>query len=311
MSDSAADSPADELTGREPREVALPRLVEQHGDRLYSLGLRFCGDPEAARDLVQETFLLAFRKWHQFEGRARATTWLYTIASRVCQRFHRRRGGSEPRVQSLDELLPFGEASEAVHAQGERDSLEAREEHAARLAAVERAIAGLPVAFRMPLVLKEIAGLSLQEISGALGVQLETVKTRLHRARLAVRKEIESGRPRRAAPPPRFDRQLCLDLLAAKQSALDRGQRFEFPEGLVCERCATIFASLDLAQEACREIGRGALPAALRRELLAHVGGVKARRKPLARRALPESAQSAGTSRAARAPRRTRKEQRP
>lgn len=272
------DATANEPGPGEPRESAIPRLVELHGDRLYSLGLRFCGDADRARDLVQETFLLAFRKWDQFQGRARASTWLYTIASRICQRQREKQAREKMRMRSLDDLLPFAESTVAAETASER--IEQLEEREAVLREVEDAIAELPAAFRMPLVLKEIAGLSLADISAALGVRVETVKTRLHRARLAVRKAIESGRPQRAAPPPVFDKQVCLDLLAAKQDALDRGVEFDFPDGMVCDRCAAVFASLDLAQDACRAAGRGELPPALRRAILEHVrsGGAGAGR---------------------------------
>jgi RNA polymerase sigma-70 factor (ECF subfamily) len=259
---------AEPLAG-EPRESAIARLVEQHGDQLYALGLRFSGNAELARDIVQETFLLAFRKWEQFQGRSRASTWLWTIAARVGQRLQRRQGSEPGRMRSLDELSPFGETTLAVTPAG--DDLESREERAALLRKVEAAIAGLPAAFRMPLVLKDIGHLSLTEIAAVLDIRVETVKTRLHRARLAVRKEVESGLPQRPAPPPIFERQICFDLLAAKQDALDRGVAFEFPDGMVCERCAVVFAGLELAQDACRAAARGALPPELQHLILAHV----------------------------------------
>lgn len=302
--------PTGELTGREPAEVALPILIERHAEQIFALGLRFCRNPDDARDLVQETFLLAFRKWHQFQGRARASTWLYTIASRVCQRRHRGKQGRAARMQSLDELLPFGETGVAVQGEADPHSLEGREEQAARLAAVERAIAELPLSSRLPLVLKDLAGLPLADISAALGLQVETVKTRLHRARLAVRKQIESGRPRRDAPAPIFSRQVCLDLLAAKQEALDRGAQFEFPDGVVCERCATVFAGLDLAQEACQEIGkRGEMPAALKQLVLQHVAE-ETRRAAGSRRKSAAGTSGTGTRGAEQAPRRARKARR-
>jgi RNA polymerase sigma-70 factor (ECF subfamily) len=266
-----SESLTSEPSAGEARETAIPALVESHGDRLYALGLRFCGDAEQAHDLVQETFLLAFRKWSQFEGRSRASTWLYAIAARVGQRQLRKLARQPARIGSFEELSPFGETS--VPAPPPQDELEAREEQAAILREVEEAIARLPALFRMPLVLKEIGGLSLADISAALGVRVETVKTRLHRARLSVRKEVEGARPRRPAPPPKFEKQVCLDLLAAKQDALDRGVRFEFPDGMVCERCAGVFAGLELAQDACRAAARGELPPALKRAILENVRG--------------------------------------
>lgn len=90
----------------EPADVAIPRLIKMHGGRVFNLGLRFCGNRAEAEDLVQETFLLAYRKWHQFEGRSDSTTWLYTIAARVCRKFHRRRSGEPRHTEPLSELLP-------------------------------------------------------------------------------------------------------------------------------------------------------------------------------------------------------------
>jgi RNA polymerase sigma-70 factor, ECF subfamily len=262
--------PPAELTGAEPRDVAIPRLVDAEAGRLYALGLRFCGDPDEARDLMQETFLQAWRKWDGFEGRSSPATWLYTIAARVCQRFRRKRSGEPERIESLDELLPFGETRMAVVPDPDEGPLAERVRAEAR-ERVEEAIAGLPVAFRMPLVLKEIVGLGVADVAAVLGLKEATVKTRLHRARLRVRAALEEALPWRDAPPPAYSRQVCLDLLRAKQEALDRGVPFRVPGAVVCERCAALFGTLDLGGELCREIAAGRLPDELRAELLARL----------------------------------------
>ena len=215
----AATTPtADELDGSEPPEVALPLLVDAYGGRLYALGLRFCGNAEEAQDMVQETFLQAWRKWEQFEGRARASTWLYRIASRVCQRFHRKRAGEPDRLESLD-ALPFAGADLAVVPDGPLTRVlreDARSE-------VEQAIADLPLAFRMPLVLKEIAGFSVAEVADVLGLKAATVKTRLHRARLRVRQALEgrcrAARCRRRCSPSRSAWTSCVRSRTASTAA--------------------------------------------------------------------------------------------
>jgi RNA polymerase sigma-70 factor (ECF subfamily) len=259
---------ADALDGSEPRDRALPILVEAFGPRLHTLGLRFCGNAEEAQDLVQEVFLLAYRKWDAFEGRAKASTWLYTIAARACQRMHRKRSGEPEHIQSLDDLLPFGAPRIAV-VPDPGEGPEAAEIRAEARREVERAIASLPTIFRLPLVLKEIAGFSLAEIAQILDVKEATVKTRVHRARLGVRRALAGALPERDVPQAVYSRQVCLDLLSAKQEALDRGVEFAFPDGVVCERCAELFATLDLAQEVCRGLGEGeGLPEELRRVIL-------------------------------------------
>jgi len=259
--------PVSELNGTEAPDEAIPLLVEAQGGRLYSLGLRFCGNRDEAEDLVQETFLQAYRKWSQFQGRSSPATWLYTIASRVCQRFHRKKSGEPEAVESLDELLPFGTPRMAV-VPSEDDGPLATAIRAEGRAEIERAIAELPIDFRMPLVLKEIVGFSLAEIASILDIPAATVKTRVHRARLRIRKALEEALPAKEVAPAIFSRQVCLDLLRAKQETLDRGVDFEFPDQVVCERCAELFATMDLAQGICHDIASGQLPEELRRQVL-------------------------------------------
>ena len=256
----------------EPREAtaAVSQWMEQYGGKIYGLGLRLCGSPEEAEDLVQETFLQAFRHWDQFEGRSAPSSWLFSIAARVCKRRHRRRAGEPARLEPLEDLLPSGEPDVPdVPDRGEGPLEEQLRREAQETVAA--ALARLPMAFRLPLVLKDIADLSVPEIAAVLGIREATVKTRVHRARLALRRELARLLPRRPAPPPNHDRGVCLDLLHAKQEALDRGVELPVPPGELCSRCRSLFLTLDLTQEACHAIGQGTLPPAvlelLRRQL--------------------------------------------
>jgi len=252
-----ADVPADE---------AIPRLVDAHGGRIYGLGLRICGNAQDAEDLVQETFLRAYRHWHQFEGRSDPATWLYAIAVRTCRRMHRRRSGEPAKIESLTALLPAGEAT--VPAVGERgDQLDAQVRREAR-ETVEQSIAGLPATFRLPLVLKEIADFSLAEIADVLGIKEATAKTRVHRGRLMLRKALAARLPSRPVPPEAHSRRMCLDLLTMKQEALDRGAAFPLPAGVLCERCRATFATLDLAHDLCLDLGGDRLPDDVRRMIM-------------------------------------------
>lgn len=256
----------DELDGSEAREDAIPLLIEHAGGRVYALGRRLCSSREEAEDLVQETFLQAYRKWDQFEGRSKASTWLHTIASRLCMRMHRKRAGEPDTVESLEALLPFGEEVIGVVPRGgdgldEVIRAESREQ-------VEKAIAELPYDFRIPLVLKELAGLSLDEVAAIMEINPKTVKTRLHRARLRIRHALEEALPKEKVPQAIFSRQICMDLLQAKQEALDVKADFEFPDQVICERCAEVFSTMDLGQNICREIAAGELPEALHEELI-------------------------------------------
>jgi RNA polymerase sigma-70 factor (ECF subfamily) len=251
-------------------DPAFGRLVDAEGPRLLAFARRSCGDGSDAEDVVQETFTQAFRAWHQLGDPAAARAWLYAIARRVCQRMHRRRAGEPARLESLDELMPRPsptvpdlESEDDPHR--ERLRAEARE-------LVERGLAELPEAFRLPLVLADIAELSIGEIASVLGLKEATVKTRLHRARLKLRAVLAEGLPQRAAAPPPHDRSVCLDLLRAKLEAIDRRAPFPYSDRALCERCRTLLGTVDLAGETCAALAATELPAALRNRVLAAAG---------------------------------------
>ena len=235
---------------------AVERLMTEHGGTIYGLGLRICGSPQAAEDMVQETFLDAYRGWSGFEGRSKETTWLYTIARRACTRLHRPRAGEPAEMEPLEALLPG--ADDAVADLDRLDPFDARVRREAR-ERVDRALGELPGDFRMALVLVDLAELPLAEVAEVLGVPLNTVKTRVHRARLKLRKAVEEGLPRRAVAAS-GERNACLSMLEAKQEALDRGVELAIPGETLCERCRSVFAVLDLSKEACRTIRDGKLP---------------------------------------------------
>lgn len=269
-SSSAGDAPPGASWVGRSADEAIPELLDLYGARLYALGRRLCRSTADAEDLVQETFLAAYRAWDRFEGRAQPSTWLYTIAGRVCQRLHRKRAGEPEHVVSLEALLPFDEGGipapdlEADSPVGEQLRREGRER-------LETAIASLPLDVRLPLVLKEILGLPLATIAEVLDVAEGTVKSRLHRARLRLRQAVLAGVPTVDAPAPEYEQQVCLDLLDRKQDALDRGVPFAI-EGIVCERCRAVFRSLDFTEDLCRRLGAGeALPGEVRAAVLERI----------------------------------------
>ena len=238
--------------------MAVGRLFEEHGARLYRLGVRFCGNADEAHDLVQDVFLQAFRSWKQFDGRSSPSTWLYTIAARRCQRRHRRRAGEPASMASLSDLAPSPQ-DRIVHLASDSSPLDdaMREQLQDRVAS---AVADLPARIRLPLVLAEIAEVPLKDIARVLGLKLGTVKSRVHRARLAVRERLAAGLPSRPAPTTNHDHRFCADLLQAKQEALDRGVPLLVSDGDLCERCRSLFATLDLSRDVCRLLASGELP---------------------------------------------------
>jgi len=157
---------------------------------MYRFAYRLCGEAESAKDLVQETFLSAYRAYDRFRGDAQISTWLYAIASHACQRMRRKRKGEPERELSLTEFVPTsgGEFSLQVPMEG-LSPQEALENKQLRQI-LDRAIAKLPRKYRMVLVLRDMEGLSAKEVGGILGLNERAIKSRLHRARLFVRREL-------------------------------------------------------------------------------------------------------------------------
>lgn len=156
-------------------------------------------------------------------------------------------------------------------------------EHREALGRVRREIARLPEHFRVVIVLKEIAGLSVEDVASALGLAEGTVKTRLHRARLALRKAMTARAVSTPAPAPIYERQVCLDLLKAKLEAMDRGGEpasNKLPQAEVCARCRAVFRELDLVQDACTQMADGQLPPKIRTRILKLIAERDASQRP-------------------------------
>ena len=240
-------------------------LVAKYGQRLFGLAKRLCPNPSDAEDLVQETFLQAHRKFAGFRGDSDPGTWLYTIATRLCRRKFSRPGGVP--VPRLADLLPFHDVGVIV-ARAQEQSPLAEQIDRETIDALEAAIAALPGTFRFPLVLKDIAQLPIADVAIALEIKPQTVKSRVHRARLMLRRVLLSRMPLRPAPAPSYERQVCLDLLAAKLGAMDRGKDIQLGLKVLCERCLAVFRELDLTQAACADLADGHIPESLRRMIL-------------------------------------------
>lgn len=170
---------ADTAYPSRPADVAIEELYEEQSEAIFHLGLDLLGgDTEAARDLVQETFIAAFEAWERFEGRAKASTWLYTIARRTAWRMRRLRAGQPRHMEEFDEdAYPV----ETDQPNGD-DPLAAliAEEEERRL---HEALATLPIRYRLPVSLKELDGLSVADVADALHLNEGTVKSRLYRGR--------------------------------------------------------------------------------------------------------------------------------
>lgn len=269
MSKSNEDQPGNIEKNSYPEDSAEATsfILNKHGGYLYSLGLKFCGSTSEAEDLVQETMLQVFRNWDSFRFDSKVRTWLYTIAARVCQRMKRKKSGEPSQMESLELLLPLGESSFAKT----KDEISNQELDALKKRSIEKiedGISRLPLDFRMPLVLKDIVGLSLAEISKIMEMELGTVKSRIHRARLRLRKIVDSELPRMESVPPavQYPIQVCIDLLNAKQSAIDNN--VPFATEVICLRCQSVFDSLDVTYDICLMLAEDHIPKGLQEKIL-------------------------------------------
>jgi RNA polymerase sigma-70 factor (ECF subfamily) len=165
---------------------AFAEVVRTQGGRMLAVARRFMKDDEAARDVVQDAFLSAFRGIQRFDGHAQLSTWLHRIV--VNAALMRLRARQRRPEQSIEPLLPvFQEDGHHVEpvvswAEGGDRQLE---RHETRLL-VRAAIADLPESHRVVLMMRDIEDLSTRDAADLLGISENAVKLRLHRARQAL-----------------------------------------------------------------------------------------------------------------------------
>ena len=159
---------------------AFDALVREHEKIVYNLALRMTGKPEDAEDMAQEAFLRAYRALDLFRAESRFSVWLYRIVTNVCLDFHRRedRNPTESLIVETEE----GETKER-EIPDEEQAPETVLERKLTREAVQRGLNFLPSEQREILLLREIRGLSYEEIGMLLGLETGTVKSRIFRAR--------------------------------------------------------------------------------------------------------------------------------
>jgi RNA polymerase sigma-70 factor (ECF subfamily) len=169
---------------------AFAEMVDAYSPVIYRLALRMLDDPLEAEDVLQETFLNAFRALDRFEGRSSLSTWLYRIA--VNQALMRLRKKS-PTVFSVDEPLQGEEGDEIPRQLMDWCCLPEEEFMTAEAQAqLDTAVAKLSPALRAVFVLRDLHGLSTREVADVLSISQSAVKTRLLRARLRLRDSLST-----------------------------------------------------------------------------------------------------------------------
>jgi len=180
------------LQSEDPR--AAERLVEVFGDRVYGLAVRILNSEEDAKEAVQETFLTIWNKWDTFRGQSKFSSWIYRIAAN--QAFmklrKKKRQRHEVSFEQMDEegagdpsLQLAGGAASDMSGRGRPDrALEAEEMRGQ----IRKAVDALPDIYRTAYMLKDVEGMSLKEIAEIMEISEPAAKSRVHRARLELRK---------------------------------------------------------------------------------------------------------------------------
>lgn len=239
--------------------AALERLLERHQHRVFRFGMKMCGTEEDAKDVLQDTLIAAARGIRDFRGASSVSTWLYTIARSFCIKRHRTSKFAPEHVTS------FEEAGAEVH-----DVADARagpEENAVGRqvrAALQEAIGSLEPMYREVLVLRDVEGLSAPEVAEILGLSVEAVKSRLHRARVAVRERIAPvlGTPE---PPPAAPEGACPEVVELFSRHLEGEISGSVCEALEehlrgCGRCRARCDSLRATLSLCSQSGEQVPP---------------------------------------------------
>lgn len=245
------DLPADTLVhdAQSGDRAALEALLAHAAPQIFRYARRMCRDRADAEDVLQDTLLNATREIASFRGESSFSSWLYALARSACSR-RRRRMLDRPGM-----AVPLEEGSEsrvfASHEPGPETLVTQRE--TARL--LDEALASLDEGAREVLVLRDVEGLTAPEVAHVLGISAEAVKSRLHRARAALRASLEpqvalgseeGGLCTHIAQA--FSANLEGDLSAVDCAAMESHLR-------ACKRCEVACASLKRTLRRCQVVG--------------------------------------------------------
>ena len=170
---------------------AFDELVIKHKDRIFNLCYRFLGDYEEANDSAQEAFVKAYGSLNTFRLDSAFSTWLYRIAVNTCKN---KLGSAAYRAKrktvSLDNPGKNEDGPLPVEIQNGTPSPLIRMEEKEKMALVQKALDTLPTEFKMVVTLRDVEGLSYEDIAEITGLHLGTVKSRIARARTELRNKL-------------------------------------------------------------------------------------------------------------------------
>lgn len=232
---------------------AIETLLSRHEARVYRFGLRMCGNEDDARDVLQETLLAAFKNLPTFRGDSQISTWLYQIARSFCIKQRRRREGEPTAHESV-------EAPEVKKLAGDEPQGDTKT-HAKQMGQlIHAAIQTLQADHREALVLRDVEGLSAEEAADVVGIEVGALKSRLHRARMALKQQLsavlEEHQDSIGCP------ELAQELSEYAASEIDQAACERIEAHLAkCSKCNAACESLKRTVSMCRAIPGGDVPA--------------------------------------------------
>jgi RNA polymerase sigma-70 factor (ECF subfamily) len=247
---------------RKGDRAALTKLLERHQQKVFGFGVKMCGDAEDAKDIAQDTLLTMARALRDFRGEASLSTWLYTVARSFCIKKRRRSKGAPAFHEPLDQVAHESAGEPAMTPEQMLLGREARETVATALDALD------PEA-REVVVLRDVEGLSAAEVSEVTGVSVAAVKSRLHRARAALREHLLAVV---GGAPAAMTRPSCPDVLTMLSRKLEDEISPDVcaeMEGHVagCPHCSGVCDSLKRTLALCKSLPTPTVPEHVRESL--------------------------------------------
>ena len=164
-------------------------LTKRYAAKIYSLALRLMKDPEDAEEVLQDVFVTIYRKIESFEGKSSFSSWLYRVTfNAALMKLRKRRTANSISLEDALTQINLSSAQISVN-QAEAERAATRGQLAA---ALEEEVQRLPAEYRMVFVLKDVDGLTSREVSKILDISVPAVKSRLHRARLMMRRRLKN-----------------------------------------------------------------------------------------------------------------------
>jgi RNA polymerase sigma-70 factor (ECF subfamily) len=260
--DGAASATDAELlaAARQGDAAALEALLVRYQPHLYRFGLRMCGNEDDAGDVAQESLISMARSLGDFRGDASVSSWLYTIARSFCIKKRRRSKFAPAREESLDASGEDLARRLADPGPNPEQAATNQELHHALVGAID----GLEPAQREVLILRDVEGLSAPEVARVIGISVEAVKSRLHRARVAVRQALAPVLGSVAGEPQ--SNSMCPDVLELfsqhLEGDIDPGVCAAMEAHLAnCGHCRGQCESLKRTLAVCRQLPTPEVPA--------------------------------------------------